>query len=126
MTETIPHSFDWNSGPLAEGLRCYRAMEFWNAHEHWESVWLTLSEPEKSFLQALIQVSAAFHHLQTDNRRGAISLLGRALLRLDRSSPEFCGVNVALLRDQARQWHTALTNETQLPASFPAFSMIEA
>ncbi len=125
MTEAIPLTFDWSSGQLADGLRCYRAMEFWKAHEHWESVWLTLREPEKSFLQALIQVSAAFHHLQADNRRGAISLLGRALLRLDRCSPEFCRVNVVPLRDQAREWHTALTSEAKLPASFPAFAITQ-
>jgi hypothetical protein len=123
MTESIHPTFDWNSGPLAEGLRCYRAMEFWKAHEHWESVWLTLCEPEKSFLQALIQVSAAFHHLQTDNRRGAISLLGRALLRLDRCPPEFCCLQVAPLREQAKEWHATLTNDSQLPETFPAFAI---
>src|SRR5579859_4085191 len=126
MTESIHPTFNWHSGPLAEGLCCYRDKEFWKAHEHWESVWLTLHEPEKSFLQALIQLSAAFHHLQTNNQRGAISLLGRALLRLDRCPPEFCCLNVAQLRTQARDWHTALTNDSQVPVSFPAFSIIEA
>jgi hypothetical protein len=44
-------SFDWSCGALAEGLTCYRRAEFFLAHEHWESVWLTLEEPEKSSLQ---------------------------------------------------------------------------
>jgi uncharacterized protein len=54
---------DWSCGELAEGLRCYRAEEFFLAHEHWEGVWLKAQEPEKTFLQALIQTTAAFHHL---------------------------------------------------------------
>ena len=54
--EFVP--LDWNSGALAEGIRCYRDCEFFLAHEHWESVWLRLEEPEKSFLQALIQTTA--------------------------------------------------------------------
>ena len=51
-------SIDWNREELAEGLACYRRGEFFVTHEHWESVWLTLEEPEKSFLQALIQMAA--------------------------------------------------------------------
>ena len=67
-------SFDWESGELSEGVRCYRNEQFWHAHEHLECVWLRLKEPEKTFLQALIQISAAFHHLQTGNIRGAVIL----------------------------------------------------
>ena len=68
-------SLDWTSGPLAEGLRCYRNSEIFLAHEHWEGVWLNLREPEKSFLQALIQTAAAFHHLNAGNAVGSASLL---------------------------------------------------
>ncbi|MGA8041663.1 MAG: DUF309 domain-containing protein, partial [Terracidiphilus sp.] len=51
-----PGLLDWTRGPLAEGLACYHLGEFFLAHEHWEAVWLTLRQPEKNFLQALIQV----------------------------------------------------------------------
>lgn len=114
--------FDWTTGALAEGLRCYRSQQFFEAHEHWESVWLTLEEPEKSFLQALIQVSAAFHHLQLENRRGAISLLSRALKRLDLCSAEFCSLRVAHLRDQVCQWlHVLQQGSSELPEAYPEF-----
>ena len=65
--ETSPTKFDWTQGSLAEGLRLYDAGEFFAAHEAWESVWLRAQEPEKMFLQGLIQVTAAFHHLQRNN-----------------------------------------------------------
>ena len=93
-------AFDWKTGPLAEGLRCYSTRRFFEAHEHWEAVWLTLQEPEKSFLQALIQITAAFHHLQRGNRDGAISLLRRSLRRLESAPAEFCSLQVEALRDQ--------------------------
>jgi predicted metal-dependent hydrolase len=67
-----------SKGALAEGLRLYNSGELFNAHEQWESVWLTASEPEKTFLQGLIQVTAAFHPLQRDNRLGAALLLQAA------------------------------------------------
>jgi hypothetical protein len=101
---------DWKSGALAEGLRCYGNAEYFVAHEHWESVWLGLDEPEKSFLQALIQTTAAFYHLNTENRVGAASLLRRALRRLDMCSAEFGGVDVVSLKEAVGAWLGALEN----------------
>jgi uncharacterized protein len=120
-------SFNWSEGSLAEGLRCYRTQQFFEAHEHWESIWLTLHEPEKSFLQSLIQVSAAFHHLRRGNRRGAISLLSRALHRLNACPSEYCRLDIASLRDQAREWLTAIQSdpEQEPPNTFPDFRTTE-
>lgn len=118
-------SLDWNSEALAEGLRCYRNAQFWNAHEHWETAWLRLKEPEKSFLQALIQTTAAFHHLQTGNLRGAVSLLAKALRRF-RSCPEcFGGIDLAQLREEANAWLLALeSGQAARPASFPQIHIL--
>ena len=112
-------TFDWTTGPLAEGLHCYRTQQFFEAHEHWESVWLTLREPEKSFLQSLVQVSAAFHHLRRGNRIGAISLLSRALRRLDHCGAQFCCLDVALLREHVREWLIVLQSESAQPTTYP-------
>jgi uncharacterized protein len=101
---------DWKSGALAEGLACYRRTEFFEAHEHWESVWLQLEEPEKSFLQAVIQTTAAFHHWRTGNRAGAASLLRRALHRLETCPACFGGIDAELLRAEIRAWVPALEN----------------
>jgi predicted metal-dependent hydrolase len=95
--------FNWSEGPLAEGLRLYEAGEFFTAHEAWESVWLGSPEPEKTFLQGLIQVTAAFHHLQHDNRLGTVLLLQGALRRLDLYPASFGGISVALLCSDIRE-----------------------
>jgi uncharacterized protein len=97
-------AFDWECGALAKGLACYRREEFFLAHEDWESVWLTLEEPEKSFLQALIQMTAAFHHLKSNNSLGAISLLKRALRRLELCPECFGGIAVMPLRAEIAEW----------------------
>jgi uncharacterized protein len=124
VTAAIPYAevvpFDWKSGALAEGLRCYRSRQFWLAHEHWESVWLRLEEPQKSFLQALIQTTAAFHHLQAGNIRGAVSLLRRALLRLEPYPASFEAIDLAQLRREAGAWLQALESGTGAqPAAYP-------
>lgn len=115
-------TLNWTQGGLAEGLRCYRTREFFAAHEHWESVWLASQEPEKSFLQALIQVAAAFHHYQQGNRAGTASLLKAALGRLEAYPEEFGGIRVAPLREEIRQWMQALEEPDSLPE--PAFPHI--
>jgi predicted metal-dependent hydrolase len=108
-------SLDWNSGALAEGLACYRRGYFFAAHEHWESVWLTLDEPRKSFLQALIQVTAAFHHLDAGNSAGAVSLLRRALRQLEHSPAQFGGITVPPLCADISAWLCAIECGAQSP-----------
>ena len=96
-------TFDWTQGALAEGLRCYEAGEFFAAHEAWEAVWLQSQEPDKTFLQGVIQVTAAFHHHQRNNPLGATLLLQAALRRLEPYPPNFGGIATALLCNDIRR-----------------------
>jgi uncharacterized protein len=113
---------EWRTGGLAQGLQCYQNCEFFDAHEHWESVWLTCHEPEKTFLQALIQTTAAFHHLERGNRAGTASLLRRALARLDTYPAEYEGVAVEALRAAIREWVSSLERDVTGP--WPPFPLI--
>lgn len=99
---------NWEEDGLAKGLACYRRGAFFDAHEHWEAVWLRSPEPDKTFLQALIQITAAFHHLSRGNRAGTASLLGGALRRLESYPAEYGGVAVQPLRESLRAWLNAL------------------
>ncbi len=120
--------FDWTQGPLADGLRLYDAGEYFTAHEAWETVWLEVREPDKTFLQGLIQVTAAFHHLQRNNPLGAGRLLQAALRRLEPCPPVFGGISVTALCDDIRERIQAinangptpeLTRPRILPISLP-------
>jgi predicted metal-dependent hydrolase len=108
-------SLDWSCGALAEGLECYTTGEYFEAHEHWESVWLKCEEPEKTFLQALIQITAAFHHFQRKNFKGTASLLRGALRRLDSFPAAYQGIEVEAVRESVRAWLLALDREGILP-----------
>jgi len=112
--------FDWSQGELAEGLRCYQSQQFWHAHEHWESVWLRLQGDEKTFLQALIQTTAALHHVQRKNYLGAALLMRGALRRLDPLPEEFGGIAVDALRRHLRSWIEELDQgEIRAELAFP-------
>jgi predicted metal-dependent hydrolase len=106
--------FDWSTGTLAEGLQCYREGRFWHAHEHWESVWLQLSGQEKTFLQALIQTTAAFHHFKRGNLIGTASLMRNALRRLEPLPHRFGGIDVGRLRESLHAWIEAIAKGSPL------------
>jgi predicted metal-dependent hydrolase len=123
MFQSVP--LDWTYGELAEGWRCFHSGAFFEAHEHWEFVWLAAPEPEKTFLQGLIQVAASFHHFQRGNCAGTISLLRASLRRLDRYPEVFAGVGVAPLRLAIRSWLEALEAAPQSsPPPFPQLQLV--
>ena len=113
---------DWTTGALAQGLRSYQKQEFFIAHEHWESIWLISEEPDKAFLQALIQITAAFHHLQKKNPIGAASLLKAALRRLDSFPAVYAGIEVETLQKSMRGWLQLLARQD--PSPHPPFPQI--
>jgi uncharacterized protein len=104
-------TLDWTQGSLAEGLQRYEAGEFFAAHEAWESRWLESEEPEKTFLQGLIQVTAAFHHLQRKNPHGTMRLLQAALRRLEPYPAYFGGISVSLLCSDIQERLHALNSD---------------
>lgn len=111
---------DWEAGALAAGLACYRRQEFFETHEHWESVWLCAAEPEKTFLQALIHVTVAFHHLRGGNWVGAGRQLRRAQRKLAAYPAEFGGVDVEAVRASVGAWLQALeAGQTAFAIPFP-------
>jgi hypothetical protein len=104
-------TLDWTQGSLAEGLQLYEAGEFFAAHEAWESRWLESQEPEKTFLQGLIQVTAAFHHLRRKNPLGTTRLLQAALRRLEPYPAHFGGISVTLLCSDIQERLQALHSD---------------
>ena len=69
---------------LVEGIDLFNACQFWQAHEAWERIWLTAKGEEKIFLQGLIQVAAAYHHVRRGTFSGAIRLFDIAMAKLSR------------------------------------------
>src|ERR1041385_9111724 len=84
---------------FSRGIALFNQGNFYEAHEVLEDVWRPAVEPERKFLQALIQVAVGLHHHSTGNLIGAASLLRRALRNLERYPDDFCGINLPRLRE---------------------------
>ena len=91
-----------------KGLEAFNSAHFYDAHEHWEEVWLVTPNPDKMFLQGLIQVAAAFHHYSRANILGTRNLLRAGLLTLDRLPKVHGGLQIEALRQAASGWLLAL------------------
>jgi uncharacterized protein len=102
------------------GIEQFNAGEFWNAHESWEIVWLPAPEPDKAFLQGIIQMSAGFHHHTKNNAAGARSLLRRGLDKLERFPDGYRGLRLEELRMAARAWLAAIeSGKSKTPGPYP-------
>lgn len=92
------------SEPFKRGIELFNAGKFFDAHEAWEEIWLAEPEPEKTFLQGLIQLAAAFHHQARGNSKGLRSLLAAGLAKLGQFPEVHSGIALAKLRSDAEQW----------------------
>jgi predicted metal-dependent hydrolase len=91
-------------GQFRRGIALFNAGRFFEAHEVWEQLWLEEPLPERTFLQGLIQVAAAFFHHSRGNPRGQRSLLAAGLAKLEQFSGEHRGIALAKLRADVRDW----------------------
>lgn len=91
------------------GVEQFNSRHFFEAHETWEEIWLASPEPEKTFLQGIIQIAAAFHHYTRGNTKGARTLLEAGLRRLERFPDLHNEIALEALRAAARNWAETLT-----------------
>jgi len=91
-----------------EGLAHFNAKKFFEAHEFWEEIWLVEPEPDKTFLEGLIQITAAFHHRQRGNPEGLELLLAAGVVKLLRFPEDHRGLAIGELRENAKRWARAI------------------
>jgi predicted metal-dependent hydrolase len=109
------------------GIAHFNAGRFFEAHEAWEEIWLGETEPEKTFLQGIIQIAAAFHHYSRGNHRGMKSLLAAGITKLERFPDSHRGIALEALRAAAKQWTAALREGNSLGAhALPRIRALEA
>ena len=86
-------SFSVHRSSLVAGVDLFNSARFWDAHEAWERAWLQASGDNRLFLQGLIQLAAAYHHVQRGTFRGGVRLFDAALEKLSRVPEDYAGVN---------------------------------
>jgi predicted metal-dependent hydrolase len=80
------------------GADFFDRTKFFEAHEAWEDLWHDTHGEARNFVQGLIQVTSAMHHLQIGNMRGARKLHDTGLELLAPYGGSYEGVDLARLR----------------------------
>jgi hypothetical protein len=75
---------------LKHFVECWNSERFFDAHEALEPRWIASRDRG---LRGLIQLAAAFHHLNNGNIAGARTLLERAVPQLDDKNNEPCAIS---------------------------------
>lgn len=79
---------------LEQGIALFNSERFWEAHEAWEEIWKNRPEDGRFFIQALIQLAAAYHQLGKKVYRGVLIHLKQAQERLKLFPSDFLGIDV--------------------------------
>lgn len=80
---------------LGKGILLFKHHLFFEVHEVLEAQWSRETGDAKQFLQGIIQIAVAFHHLENQNLRGALSLLHDGIEKIAPYRPAFLGVELA-------------------------------
>jgi predicted metal-dependent hydrolase len=107
-----------------QGVAHFNARQFWEAHESWETIWLVAETDVEQFLQGMIQLAAAFHHVKRGTHRGAARLFEASLRRLAAFPPRFSGIDRGAAEEEARRWNPSCTNYPELVLLSPEESPI--
>lgn len=111
---------------FARGVEQFNRGEFFESHESWEVIWLPANEPDKTFLQGITQVAAAFHHYRRENREGALSLLRRGLKKLEHFPDSYREIRLEELRKSVRAWLAFLESRASAPEGLPRMEWKES
>lgn len=87
-----------------KGVREFNAGFFFECHDTLEELWAGVRGEGRDFFQGLIQASVAFYHLGRGNTAGALSMLERALARLEKYPERYFGFDLDAHREELRKW----------------------
>lgn len=86
---------------MLQGQLAFNRAEFYEAHEHWEEVWNELDDPERRWVQGLIQIATGLHKLAAGRSDICTRLLARALGKLEDAPAVLDGLDLGAARTDA-------------------------
>ena len=102
---------------LALGVTAWRAGDHFTAHERWEDVWRESVDPERRWLQGLIQIAAALHHVARGRLGAAAGLLARGGEKLADAPARLAEIDVDAVRGGAARLAAAIARGEAVDAS---------
>jgi len=86
---------------IEEGIKLFNSSDFFAAHDYFEDLWMNAEQKDKLFFQGMVQISVASYHLTHNNLNGALSQYIKSADKLKNYLPEYYGVNLEKLLNDA-------------------------
>ena len=93
----MPSSSFW------QGIRQFNQQQFYACHDTFEEMWMEAEVTDRAFYQGLLQIAVGCYHLSNSNWRGAVTLLGEGIGRLEEYEPVYSEIDVTQLLDQSTE-----------------------
>ena len=74
-----------NTNLFLLGVNAYNTKSFYDAHEYWEDLWSDYKISDADFVQGMIQLAVACFHITNLNKKGALSLFNKCLIKLEKN-----------------------------------------
>jgi len=108
-------TFDLAADPrLLEAVELFNLGDWYGSHDGFEALWHETLEPERTVLQAILQIAVAHLHRERGNLRGATVLLGEGLGRLSSCGDGALGFDLGQLRSNSARFLAALQQQQAL------------
>ena len=91
MSEQDTKSFE---DTFFDALNLFNNQKWYEAHDAFEDIWITLNGDEMQVIQGILQVSVSQFHLSKGNLNGATILLGEGLGRIKNRTNIDLGVDL--------------------------------
>ena len=108
-----------------KGVKLFNDKKFYDAHEYWEELWLEYHLSDKKFVQGLIQMTVAYYHLSTGNKKGALSLFNKSLDKMKLFIPSNRGMDVKQIIDSINDSIVMVCDEQDFDWSIVPFLDLE-
>ena len=84
---------------IEHAVKLFNDEKYWGAHEALEGLWKGADGTEKSILNGIILVAAAFVHDEKDEQEVCLSILQRARRKLDGTGGVYHGIDIDRVSD---------------------------
>ncbi|QDZ40043.1 DUF309 domain-containing protein [Euhalothece natronophila Z-M001] len=84
-----------------QGVTQFNQQQFYACHDTFEELWMEAELRDRAFYQGLLQIAVGCYHLSNLNWRGAVTLLGEGIGRLEEYEPTYFQIDVTQLLDQS-------------------------
>ncbi|MBD2327202.1 DUF309 domain-containing protein [Alkalinema sp. FACHB-956] len=95
---------------LWQGIEAFNQGHFYACHDILEAIWFQAEEEDKKFYQGILQIAVGLYHFGNGNWRGAVILMGEGLSRLQGYLPDYAGLDLEQLTQDAGDLLSTLQN----------------